>query len=120
MARTALTPQEIGTDRKLNPIVWTAGDATNNHQVANPNPGNIYVLLDNAGASPCVVDIASAASGPEGRTNNISSESVAAGNKAVFGPFPPQLWNQTGGILTIDIDQDSSVTLAVVRGLALP
>jgi hypothetical protein len=42
--------------------------------------------------------------------------SVAAGDKAEFGPFPPQLWNQSGGVLHIDIDQDSSVTLAATRG----
>lgn len=112
MARTALTVLEIDIDGLINPTL-TSGDATNDHEFANAR-GDVFLYVDNAGASPCVVDIITSFS-RQGLALEDAGGSVPAGQLGLFGPFDPSLFNQSSGLVYVDIDQDSSVSLAAFR-----
>lgn len=111
MARTALTVQVIDLDGLV--ASYTSGDATNDHEFQNDR-GDIILHVKNAGASPCVVDIITAATFA-GLALDDAGGTVATGTEAFFGPFDPALFNQSTGLVNVDLDQDSSVTLAALR-----
>ncbi len=111
MARTVIALQDIPSEGHIADITMSAADAANNHELANN--GKVLLLVDNADASPHQVTIVSV---PDfaGRTQDIV-QSIVAGDIAIFGPFKPAWWNQPGGILHVDLDTDTAVTLAALR-----
>jgi hypothetical protein len=111
MARTALTVQDIDNDGLH--ATYTSGDATNDHEFANAR-GDVFLHVLNGGASPCVVDIITTFE-REGLALEDAGGSVPAGEDWFFGPFDPGLYNQSTGLVYVDLDQDSSVTLAAIR-----
>lgn len=105
MARTALTKKTA-----LGPYgSYTAGAATLSMQaadVANKNSfvcgPNDIVIAQNSGASPYTVTITSVADPITGRTGDITTYSLAAGDIAVFGPFRAPGWMQSDGSIYLE------------------
>lgn len=74
-------------------VVFTAADATNKESFVAS--GNDLVLAWNSGASTRTVTITSVAL--NGRTGDVTTYSLSAGEIAVFGPFQVAGWRQTDG-----------------------
>lgn len=116
MPRVAITVQDVGFQSDLNPIVYTAADATNDHTMVNDSPGNTLLLIKNADAGAHVV---TAVGVPDQWGHSVDLvTSVGAGDDAIMGPFAPQIFNQAGGLVNLDIDTDTSVSLAAIRPAA--
>lgn len=111
MARTPLTVQDIDNDGLK--ATYTSGDATDDHEFQNDR-GDVFLHVLNGGASACVVDIITTYTAA-GLALDDAGGSVPAGEDWFFGPFNPALFNQSTGLVNVDIDQDSSVTLAAIR-----
>jgi hypothetical protein len=109
MARTELTPTT--SDRDGAPITFNAADATNGNYFVN-NGRRLLVVKNESTASITATIISVPCS--HGRTED-QIISVAAGGQAVAGPFPRDLFNQSGTYnLNVDFSSDSSVTAAVI------
>lgn len=96
MARTLLTKTTApgGYAAAGGAVTMAAADVGNlNAFVAS---GTDLVIAQNSGASPYAVTITSAPD-PWGRTKDIATESIAAGEIRIFGPFPQAGWMQTDG-----------------------
>lgn len=79
-------------------LTFTDGDASNNNQLQLV--GGESLLVRNSGVTGRLLTIVSA---PDGfnRTRDIS-ETLAAGEERVYGPFLPQGWRQTDGFLYVN------------------
>ena len=117
MARTELNVQEV--DREGLKATYVAGDATNDHSWDNRSE-DIFVHILNAGASICVATFLT----PKTIDGLAVAElivSVPVGEEWFIGPFRNDLYGQEdadAGIakaVLLDIDQDSSVTLAALK-----
>lgn len=77
-------------------LALTACDATNFEQYAST--GRELVFVYNSGAGARTITFTSA---PDelGRTGDITTYSLAAGEYAVFGPFPVRGWRQSNGYM---------------------
>lgn len=117
MARTVIPVQDVGFQSDLDPIVYTAADATNNHTILNDSPGNVILLIKNGGAGTTTL-IAKGVADRWGHTVDLTT-AVAAAADAVMGPFAPQIFNQAGSLVNIDIDVDTTVSLAAIRAAAI-
>lgn len=91
-------------------FVWTAADVGNSNSCTLT--GRELLLVNNTGGSPYTVTITSAAD-ELGRTGDITTYSLAAGEFAVFGPFPMRGWRQTGGKLYF-AGSNAAVKFAVI------
>ena len=109
MARDILTVQEI-VRTGLNPSL-SAGDSANGHEFVND--GKTYVEVVNGGGSPIVVTIPTPGS-IDGLAIADRTVSVPAGETRKIGPFP-NTYNQSGGLVYIDLDDDTSVTLGAFK-----
>lgn len=104
MARTTLTKTtalgQFGTySANAADITMTAGDASNLNQFVAT--GNDLVIVRNSGAGARTLTITSAADA-QGRTGDITTYSIGAGEYAVFGPFTTvQGFRQSGGYIYI-------------------
>ncbi|MFJ6636546.1 hypothetical protein ACIQMR_35060 [Streptomyces sp. NPDC091376] len=78
-------------------LTQTTGDATNNHYV--DNDGSTALIVENAGASSRVVTF-HIVTKVDGFTVPPRTETLAAGEKQAFGPFPLA---EYGGKLKIDV-----------------
>lgn len=92
-------------------LTMTAADATNKEQVAIT--GQELVIAHNTGASAYTVTISSVAD-DQGRTGDVATYSLAAGDYAIFGPFGLEGWKQTDGKLYFEAS-NASVKFGVVR-----
>jgi 3-oxoacyl-ACP reductase-like protein len=112
MARTAITVQEIGAHGgKVEDITWTSADETNNHEFVNT--GRELVLVKNGSEGSLDVTVDSVAD-EYGREGDVTI-STGASEESIAGPFPTHLFNQSDGKVHIDLTDDTSLTLAVVR-----
>jgi hypothetical protein len=111
MARTAIPVEDI----ILGGLVasYTTGDATNDHEFRNDR-GDLILHVVNGGGSACVVDIITPFT-RAGLALDDAGGSVANATDRFFGPFDPAVFNTSTGLVEVDIDQDASVTLAVLR-----
>jgi len=75
----------------------TAGDAVNNHSVAND--GKVILIVKNTGASSRDITYYTTVS-VDGLTAPTRVESIPAGETQLFGPFPP---NDYGTTLQVDV-----------------
>lgn len=90
MARTPIPTVQITLDG-ISPSVTdgTAGDVTNGNDVAGNDGRTLFVAVANTGASPYTVTfVTPGAVGAEQYAIADKVESLAAGAKAWFGPFP--------------------------------
>jgi len=111
MPRARITANPIpfqGSDEQL---TGTAGDATNDMDFIND--GEQLILIDNADASPVAITFVSVAD-QWGRTQD-EVVTVPAGEKGFAGPFTPGIWNQTGGVVHVDMVSDTSLTLYSIK-----
>ena len=115
MARTALTkttaPGGYGASLAGANLTLAAADISNlNSFVAN---GNDLVIAQNTGVSAYTVTITSA---PDayGRTGDIATESLAAGEIHIFGPFPLPGWQQTDGSIYLQAS-NAAVKFGIVK-----
>ena len=94
-------------------LTMTAADVANKEQVAAS--GKEIVIAHNSGAAPHAVTITSKAHAPSGRTGDITTEAIAAGEIRVYGgPFPTNGWRQTDGQLYFEADS-AEVKFGVIR-----
>ena len=74
----------------------TAADVANGNAVKLS--GGEILVARNSGAAGHTVTISSVAD-DQGRTGDITAESIAAGATHIFGPFQPRGWKQNDGNL---------------------
>ena len=109
---TDIPIQVIGYLGSIAAVSFTAGDSSNDHDF--DNSGNDILWVQNEGGGAVEVTIVSVAD-QYGRTGDIVM-SISAAGRGVAGPFPQTLFNQSGGRrCNVLLDQDTSVTLAVIR-----
>lgn len=118
MARTDLTKLtaegpygDYGANEADLPMV--AADTVNKNQFTFG--GYDLIVAHNTGASPVAITVTSAPD-PYGRTGDIDSYSLGAGEYAVFGPLKAQGWIQSDGKVYLEA-ASADVKLGVV---ALP
>ncbi len=92
-------------------LASTAGDASNGNQFVMS--GGEIIIAKNSGASARTITITSA---PDnlGRTKDITTYSIGAGETAIFGPFQAYGWRQSNGKGYIDVS-NAEVLLSVYR-----
>ena len=76
-------------------LTFVAADATNKEQFVSS--GKDLVLAYNSGVSTRTVTFTSVAHPKTGRTGDITTYSMQAGEYAVFGPFEREGWQQADG-----------------------
>lgn len=120
MARTPVDPGSIvdlSDPQILAPVAldqdvtFDPGDEVNGNDVQLT--GGEFVLVDNTDAGAQTITI-TAAPDSIGRAGAITAYALAAGIRALFGPFPVQQWRQSDGMLYIDVS-DPAVELAILR-----
>lgn len=90
---------------------WQAGDNVNgNHFLST---GKEILLVRNDDAGPQTVTVTSAPD-PQGRTGDISADSVAAGAYAAYQKFPVSGWRNAAGEIVVTVS-DAAVFLAVLQ-----
>lgn len=105
MARTALTVQTAAlAGNQL--VTENAADAANGNYFVNDGK-TVLVVSNEHGATSTTVS-ATVNTDRFGRTKTFSL-AVAAGRVGFFGPFPPEMFNQTGGVVNVDFTSGSSV-----------
>lgn len=109
MARTALTVQTV-VDSGLE-VTYTNGDATNEHEFVNN--GDTFIHIVNGGGGDVVATIVTPAT-VQGLTVEDPAITVTAGEERFIGPFPGAIFNQSDGKVHLDLDVDTSVTLAAL------
>ncbi len=114
--RTALTPKALKTpysDVSANDLdfAFAAADQANGN--AFPFSGREVILLQNSGVSPATVTLASA---PDtyGRTKDIATYSLAAGEFAAFWAGAITGWRQSDGMFYINASA-TDIKIAVLR-----
>ncbi|RLB94226.1 MAG: hypothetical protein DRH26_01755 [Deltaproteobacteria bacterium] len=110
MARTEIAVQDF-LSHDVNDIVFTAADATND--MAFENTGKEVIILKGGSSASGSMTVASVADSYR-RTGDVV-QSVAADTDYFSGPFPPEVFNQSDGLVNIDFDTDTDISLAVVR-----
>lgn len=115
MARTALTAKTpVGAygsySANAADLTMTAADTSDqNSCVAS---GNDLIIAHNTDSGAHNITITSVAN-EKGRSGDISSYSLGAGEYAIFGPFLLPGWEQTDGSLYFEAD-DATVKFGVV------
>jgi hypothetical protein len=118
MPRTALTPQVVkgpypGTVAANDlDITWAAGDDVNGNEFAFT--GRELILVRNDDAAAQTVTLLSSATPGYGRTADITTYSLAAGEYAAFWAGATQGWVQPGSKFNIDLS-DPDLKFAVLR-----
>lgn len=107
MPRVALTVTQSTRAGTVLPAA-TAGDAVNNHSVAND--GRVILIVNNTGASSRNITFYTTVS-VDGLTAPTRIESIPAGESQVFGPWPP---NDYGTTLQVDVAH-AELTINAVR-----
>jgi len=113
MARTVIPIQTLpahgGVD---NAVTRTAGDATNDMYFLNTGRELLIMVSTSAGAKAAtVVSVAD----QFGRTGDTSMAPDGEDVIAIAGPFKPTIWNQAGGLVHVDLTDDTDTEFAVVR-----
>ncbi len=117
MARDAITV--TSTVRAGVLPAMTVPSAANNAEMANAAGRTIMIYVNGMGlASVQATDvIIQQVADPYGRIQNDAAFTVSVDVPAVFGPFPPNLYNQTDG--TVQFDYDAVSANARVMGVAI-
>ena len=102
-------PSNGGADQN---ITWTAGDAANDHSFVNSGRELLLMKSDSVGAKHA--DVMSVAD-EDGRTGDQTLDPDGDQVIAMAGPFFPPVWNQTGGVVNVDLALATDVFFAVVQ-----
>lgn len=89
-----------------------AADAGLSDVVAND--GRVFLEVDNAGGSDCVVTVPAVSNCSAGVKHD-KVTTVTLGEARKIGPFDPNIYNNANGQITINYDQVSSVTIGALH-----
>jgi hypothetical protein len=109
MPRTSLTAIQASRSGTTLPAA-TAGDATNGNSIANDGRTILIVKNTNAASTSRTITFATVRS-VDGLVAPTRSETLAAGETQVFGPFPA---TDYGSTLAINVD-NAELTIQAVR-----
>lgn len=112
MARTAIAVQSVPRNTAA-AVTLSAADSANG--MVFPNDGSTELHVVNGSGSAVTVTAVSIPCS-HGRSGDLAF-SVAAGAKAVLGPFDPHLFNQSGGVggnVNVNFSASASVTVGAV------
>lgn len=115
MARAAITVNSVGARPNLytSALTTTQGNSSDNHTMVND--GRTILECTNTSGSAVTVTIVSVADPVTGRTGDIAV-SVSNNTSRIFGPFPPPLFNQSGGVVNVNVSAGgSSVLLTAIK-----
>jgi hypothetical protein len=79
------------------------------------NDGETVLEIRNAGGSPDTVTIAAVRPCKFGKNHDISVSVPATTGVRVLGPFPPHIFNNSSGKVTVEHSFTTSVTMALMR-----
>lgn len=112
MPRTALSVQTCDRLTGLDPT-YTSFDATNGMEVSNAS-GDVTILIKNDDASSKTLTVVSNLT-VDGLAVSDPTFTVPASSEFYVSHFNSSTYNATGNLLQLDIDDDTSVTVAAVR-----
>lgn len=92
-------------------ITWQAADTVNNNHFLST--GKEILLARNDDVGPQTVTVTSTAD-PQGRTGDITADSIAASAYATYQKFPVSGWRNTAGEIVVTAS-DAAVFLAVLQ-----
>ena len=97
----------------------TTPSAANNAEMANAGGRTIMIYVNGIGAASVQATAVTIqqVEDPYGRIQNDAAVTVTADVVGTFGPFPPNLYNQSDG--TVQIDYDAVSANARVMALAI-
>lgn len=109
MARTELTIQTIS---RAGLEATTTAAIADGHKFKND--GRLTLLHVINGATDVIVTIQTAAT-VDGKAVADDTVTCTASEERFIGPFPAEIYNQTDGMVYIDYDDVSNVTVSVLR-----
>lgn len=112
MARTVISVQQVS----LSGIApsFSAGDQANGHQFAND--GRTFLEVKNTGGSACTVTIRANGYKIGGVTIQDQTVSVpATTGDRMIGPFDQSIFNQSGGVVNVDLSTGTGITIAAFK-----
>ena len=113
MPRTDIPVQQMASHGAgLSDVQFTAADDTNDHSFIND--GNVLLMMKNVSAGIKTADIISIAN-RWGRTGDQTLTCPATTGISQAGPFPKSVWNQSGGVVHVDLTDDVDISFAAVR-----
>ena len=117
MARTSVTVQTTPRfGASLDDVTFTAGDAANDHEFVND--GNTLLLMKNTDASGKTATIPIVQNSRSLNKSGLTQTLTASGGGSeicIAGPFDPDIFNQTGGVVHVDLTDDTGVSFAAVK-----
>lgn len=110
MPRTTINQQQVARTG-LTPA-YAAVDQPNGNQFSND--GTMFLHVKNGSASPITVTIAT-----PGLVDGLAVADLAVtvtnAQERMIGPFPPNIYNQAGGLVYVDYSAGASVTAGLFR-----
>ncbi len=118
MARGAITLNTLdsygGSDTSL---TWTAADATNDHTFVND--GKTFLLYWSENAATCDIEIVGVASSRTANNATTDTITIPIGSVTtqigMAGPFPKAAFNQSTGVVNVNVELTPDVQLAAVK-----
>lgn len=118
MSRTALTVNTAARfGGSILDIAAAAADNSNGNTFTNTGVEKLIVSNASGGSLTVTVAIPSSARSLDGLAT--AKTHVVLNNKtAIIGPFPPDMYNQTTGVVNVDWSTGTSVTVSAVSHIA--
>ncbi len=107
MARTALVPANVSRSGLTLPA--TAAPVTDLKFV---NTGCELLIVSASAGCTVTLNVAKKVDGQQPAAKAVA---VGAGETKIIGPFPTAAYNQAGGVVNIDLDTKTGVTIDVVN-----
>jgi len=111
MARTTITPQSISRTGLTH--TFAAADQPNGMQFLNVDT-RAFLYVKNGGGGTINVTIPTPITVDDLAVSDLTVQLTTGVNK-MFGPFPKEYYNQTDGMVYVNFDVGTSVTIAVIR-----
>ena len=87
--------------------------SANNNTFAND--GHTIIEVKNTSGSPINVTIETPGTVDGNAVADLVVAVPATSGDKIIGPFPPSIYNQTGGVIYLDWSATTNVTVAVIR-----
>jgi hypothetical protein len=82
------------------------------------NTGQEYLIINNGDASDHTVTF-NIQKTTDGVTPTAGAHNVTAGHTMIFGPFPPDIYNDAGGLVQVRYSAVTSVKVAAMKGVTV-
>jgi hypothetical protein len=109
MAATVMTVTAASSRKVVKSL--SAVDAANGNQFANT--GNCYLWVANGSGSQLTVTVLQSGQTLDGVSTAGKTLTVAAGSEAIMGPWPPGVYNDGSGYVTVNWSSGTSITAMV-------